>query len=117
MVDKPLANSICDDGREVVKKSPKKRSRLNNTHAQRYGPADRDCESLKDFYSAKDASVNPFASCVPDRYDEEERDAFSDDDMKLMCVADKSDLSSILAIAARACHNRDLLRPSGLDCQ
>lgn len=30
----------------------------------------------------KHKNINPFAACVPDRDDEEERDAFTDDDMK-----------------------------------
>src|ERR1700730_10303648 len=32
----------------------------------------------------KHAGINPFANCVPDREDADERDAFTDDDMKLI---------------------------------
>ena len=32
----------------------------------------------------KHKGINPFASCVPDRKDEDERDAFDDNDMKII---------------------------------
>jgi integrase len=32
----------------------------------------------------KHKGINPFAACVPDRDDEDERDAFTDDDMKII---------------------------------
>lgn len=87
VVAKPLRECTRDDGRAIV--------------AYLEDEADDDDESPKSatlrrrmvplvaavnlaIKEGKHKGVNPFAACVPDRDDEEERDAFNDDDMKVI---------------------------------
>ena len=82
VVDKPLDKCNRDDGREVVKYLEKEKP-LKSTTLKRYMVPLIAIVNLA-IDEGKHAGVNPFANCVPNRDDEEERDAFSDDDMKLI---------------------------------
>ena len=82
MVDKPLDKCSRDDGREVVKHLENEKP-LKSTTLRRYMVPLIAIVNLA-IEEGKHTGVNPFVNCVPDRDDEEERDAFSDDDMKLI---------------------------------
>ncbi len=81
-VDKPLAKCTRDDGRAVVKYLEKENP-LKSTTLRRYMVPLIALTNLA-IDEGKHAGINPFVNCVPDRDDEEERDAFSDDDMNLI---------------------------------
>jgi hypothetical protein len=82
VVDKPLRECTRDDGRAIVAhldaeaggkaKSATLRRRMVPLVA---------CVNLA-IDEGKHSGINPFSSVVPDRKDEDERDAFNDDDMK-----------------------------------
>ena len=101
VVDKPLAKCNRDDGRAVVTHLEKEKP-LKSTTLKRYMvPLIATVNSAID--EGKHTGINPFVNCVPDRDDEEERDAFSDDDMKLIRAKlhklDKNDQLLVRVIA------------------
>jgi integrase len=82
VVDKPLAQCTRDDGRKIVAHLEADKP-LKSTTLRRYMvPLIALCNLAID--EGKHAGINPFANCVPDREDADERDAFTDDDMKLI---------------------------------
>jgi integrase len=84
VVGKPLAKCDRNDGKALVKHledeadEPLKSATLRRKMVPLIATVNL---AIKD---SKHVGVNPFVGCVPDRDDEEERDAFTDDDMKII---------------------------------
>jgi integrase len=84
VVGKPLPKCTREDGKAIVRHmedeadEPLKSATLRRRMVPLIATVNL---AIKD---SKHVGVNPFVSCVPDRDDEEERDPFSDDDVKLM---------------------------------
>jgi integrase len=103
VVDKPLAECSRDDGKAIVKHLEDQADGeiKSATLRRRMVPLVATVNlAIKD---GKHSGVNPFVSVVPDRDDEAERDAFNDDDMKLIRAnlhkLDKSDQLLVRVLA------------------
>ena len=82
VVNKPLAKCTRDDGRKIVAHLEAEKP-LKSTTLKRYMVPLIAIVNLA-IDEGKHTGINPFANCVPDREDEEERKPFNDDDMKVI---------------------------------
>lgn len=82
VVGKPIRDCTREDGRAIVAyledeaDEPPKSATLRRRMVPLIAAVNLAIEE------GKHKGINPFAACVPDRDDEDERDAFTDDDMK-----------------------------------
>ena len=81
VVNKPIAKCTRDDGRTIVEHLEAEGCTKSATLRRRMVPL---VATVNLAIDEGKLTFNPFAGCVPDRDDEEEREAFSDDDMKLI---------------------------------
>jgi integrase len=82
VVDKPLAKCDRSDGRKIVAHLEAERP-LKSATLRRYMVPLIALTNLA-IDEGKHTGINPFVNCVPVRKDADERDAFSDDDVKTM---------------------------------
>jgi hypothetical protein len=85
VVDKPLRECSRDDGRAIVaylEDQADDDGLKSATLRRRMVPLVAAVNLAID--EGKHKGINPFAACVPDRDDEDERDAFDDNDMKII---------------------------------